>query len=282
LPAEGCDASLPGSIQSPPPASLSSECNSRSNSSLQQSQQPNANRQVELRGAESTIPRVTGFFQSRNPAWRYRDDTPLHIACMEADLSRVKRILKEYPESVSALAADGDLPIHRAVASGSENALDILKELLAVAPNQINTQGMDGEYPLHIACAFASSVMLVHYLMSLQPETVSKPNFRGDLPIHRACMNRGPERDSIVKAVVETVPESVEKPGAQGHLPLHRACFSSTLASVKFLIGHNPDALRKADAKGQVPHTHSINLTHPLGPPIVPRAVDVLCPCSCK
>ena len=52
-----------------------------------------------------------------------------------------------------------------------DDALEIVKELLAAAPNHINNQGMEGEYPLHIASACARSVMMVHYLISLQPES---------------------------------------------------------------------------------------------------------------
>ena len=114
-----------------------------------------------------------------------------------------------------------------------------------------------------------------------------KTNSRGDLPIHRACMNRGPDRDSIVKALLDLEPGirahhlyhksplrvplkqiASRKQEHRGiyhstgitatlvqptHSILHRACFCSTLGSVKQLIGRHPDALRKPDAKGQVP-----------------------------
>jgi len=241
---------LPGAVMSPPPTQHSTS----HQSTLHHPPQPQPSDHVEVRGAESSsIPQGSRFYHSRNPSWRYSQDTALHSACMEGDLSAVKRLIKQSPEAVSALAADGDLPIHRAVASSSDDALEIVKELLAAAPNHINNQGMEGEYPLHIASACARSVMMVHYLISLQPETALKTNSRGDLPIHRACMNRGPDRDSIVKALLDLEPDCVKEAGAQGHLPLHRACFCSTLGSVKQLIGRHPDALRKPDAKGQVP-----------------------------
>lgn len=246
---------------------------------------PSAHRQsvVDIRESESAASTDSAphFFHSHNPCWRYATDNPLHCACIEGDIKLVRKLLKQCPEATSERASDGDLPIHRAAASSSPHALEIVKLLLELAPNHLTAEGMDGEHPLHVACACAPSSMLVHHLITLRPETVNVVNKRGDLPVHRACMNRGPERDTILKALIDTVPETVKVQGAQGHLPLHRACLCSGLGSVKYLIGRYPDGLREVDSKGQVPCTHSINLTHPLGPPIVPRAVDVLCPCSC-
>lgn len=84
-------------------------------------------------------------------------------------------------------------------------------------------------------------------------------------------MNRGPDQDLILKAVLDAKPgtafvgllpalisicrvvtEAAASPGSQGHLPLHRACLCSSITNVKYLIQLHPDALRSADNKGQV------------------------------
>lgn len=237
----------------------------------------------EVRAPESPTKNAPpSFFNSRNIAWRYASDTRLHVACFDGDLRTAVSLLQQSPQALSAVAADGDLPIHRAAASKSSQALEVVKLLLEAAPNQIYSEGFDGELPLHVACAWSPSVALVRLLMDRDPKSVKQKNGRGDLAVHRACMNRGPDRDAIVKAVVEAHPDTVLASGAQGHLALHRACYCSSLTTVKYLIQIHPGALREADNKGQVPHTASLNVTHPLGSPILPQCIDVVCPCACK
>jgi len=215
-----------------------------------------------------------------NPSWRFSNESPLHIACYEGNVQKVNTILSQTPQDVSLQASDGDLPIHRAASSPKEGALEVVRALLENKPDLIRARGYDGELPLHVACARSRSFLLVSMLMTQYPDAVHQENARRDLPLHRACMNRGPEQDLILKAVLDAKPEAAASPGSQGHLPLHRACLCSSITNVKYLIQSHPDALRSADNKGQVPHTASVNLTHPIPEPVVARAVDVLCPCK--
>lgn len=155
---------------------------------------------------ESKILRPITCGNHDNPSWRFSDESALHIACYEGNLQRVKAILSVTPNALSTQAIDGDLPIHRAASSPKEGALEVVRALLDSTPGLAQTRGYDGELPLHVACARSRSFLLVRLLMDRYPEGVHEENARCDLPIHRACMNRGPDRDRILQAVLDALP----------------------------------------------------------------------------
>jgi ankyrin repeat protein len=110
------------------------------------------------------------------------------LASESASLHNVKLWLQRYPDILTSPDGHGRLPLHYAVASTSDEAIDIVHLLLEYSSAQFQTQQLattdnDGLLPIHIAAAAYSRDILL-LLIEEYPEGLLVADKDGRLPWH--------------------------------------------------------------------------------------------------
>ena len=102
----------------------------------------------------------------------------IHDAAARGDLQKVKALLKDHPELVSAKDGDGATPLHRAAEKGRK---DVAEWLLAKGA-EVNAMENDGYTPLHYAANQGHKDMAA-WLLSKGAKINAKDN-NGFTPLH--------------------------------------------------------------------------------------------------
>ena len=160
-------------------------------------------------------------------------DTPLHIACKQANVEAVWYII-DCDEMIYA-----DLQIHFACKSSDD--IELLTE---IATNEnVNVTNSDGDTPLHIACR-NNNMSAIEHLLVFHPDTL-KQNLYGELPLHIACsksleMVKLIQTESVVRT--DSVNETSQRlrlhhmPRTEDYSPLQIACKYGKVEIVQYLI----------------------------------------------
>ena len=171
-------------------------------------------------------------------------DTPLHIACQQADLGIVELLLNLYSD-FNIPNKQGDTPFHLAVAG----SLTLVQRLISfdTCESLVKQVNSNGDTALHIACRTANH-QTVSYLIESLKCTVGLVNPQtGAMPLHYAC-----ERGllSIVSLVSNCDPSAKIKDATllpkdlkficSGDTPLHVACREGNINIIEYLLksGH--------------------------------------------
>ena len=174
-------------------------------------------------------------------------DTPLHIACQQADLSVVELLISLNCD-FNIPNKQGDTPFHVAVA----RSLTIVQKLFttfdtSLTKTLVKQVNSYGDTALHIACRTADHQTVSYLIESFKCEVDLVNQQTGTMPLHYAC-----ERGllPIVNLVSKCDPSAKIKDAAllpkdikfmySGDTPLHVACRKGNIDIIKHLLtsGH--------------------------------------------
>mmetsp|Transcript_4473 Transcript_4473/g.7966 ORF Transcript_4473/g.7966 Transcript_4473/m.7966 type:complete len:535 (-) Transcript_4473:134-1738(-) len=179
------------------------------------------------------------------------DQTPLHIACCNSNITTVivQLLLKVWPEATHLRDNCQSLPLHSLCCESKELddtvAVEVLSLLLEAHPDSVTQTDDDVNLPIHSAAMYNKSPGFCKILVNAYPESVRWAD-DGHLPFHKACKNGRPD---TVKYLFELYPESIGMRTDEGFLPIHEAASCpgiNTAAIIGFLLTHDPDSTSKA------------------------------------
>lgn len=150
----------------------------------------------------------------------------------------------------------GDLPLHRALASGAPVA--VVRLLLDAYPDAAKLQNHEGCLPLQIA-ARRSKVLLI-FEMILQcsdSDAVSASDHSGNLPLHSAVCRSEPVL-GIVKLLLRSCPDTVLVANLAGQTPLQAAVAACAPAPVVHELLSAQALKLDADAHRQLVPAHGL------------------------
>jgi ankyrin repeat protein len=130
---------------------------------------------------------------------------PSALASKSACLERVQYWVRLHPEVVLSPDSQGRLPVHYAVISPSEDALDIVQFLMDNSDSCVSVADHHGRLPLHYAAVCTSRHSNVtELLMEAYPEGLLHTDKDGRLPCHYADRAR---QYSVLDRMCELYPD---------------------------------------------------------------------------
>jgi ankyrin repeat protein len=140
------------------------------------------------------------------------------LASESISLHKVELWIQRYPDIVLSRDGHGRLPLHYAVASTSDEALEIVQHMLVNnKQQQLDTADNDGLLPIHVAAACGScNSDILQLLIQEHPDGLLKADKDGRLPWHYGECSRQDvvfeetaQRFPTVEVGLELVPEEI-------------------------------------------------------------------------
>jgi ankyrin repeat protein len=157
--------------------------------------------------------------------------TPLHEAARDGKLSRVKALVKKYPNAVDTWNDFGRTPLHLAAEYGhNETAVFLLEK-----GTDIDVRGPRGDTPLHLA-AGNGHTSTVELLLNRKAD-IHAEDLRGITPLHGAVTA---DRKEVVELLIGRGAR-VNARAFEGAVPLHSAASAET-ARLLIAAGAEVDA----------------------------------------
>lgn len=177
---------------------------------------------------------------------------PLHEACRDGKIDRVRELLQEQPELCLTKDLDSRYPIHWACSFQHEAIVDLLL-------HQMKKVDLDdllddsGWSALHIACS-VGNLELVTKLMNhtIKPD-VNLQTSQGVTGLHLACSK---QHFSVARYLVDNGASTRIK-DSRSQLPLHRAASVGSIPLVKLLCDQKSPVNVK-DIQGWTPLFHAL------------------------
>jgi hypothetical protein len=179
-----------------------------------------------------------------------------------SDITEAVSILRDY-ESNKFIKKDfyGRLLLHRACMTTSVN-IDEVKHILQEYPQAIQEKDQDGRLPLHLACLneCPEKNSLVRLLLDRYADGAKCVDIDGRLPLHLhlSSMNSS-EKLTVVQLLLDKYPLGSQSMDSNCSLPLHLACeYKADLDVVEFLLLKYEEGVKVQDKNGRLP----LHLTH--------------------
>jgi ankyrin repeat protein len=179
-----------------------------------------------------------------------------------SDITEAVSILRDY-ESNKFIKKDfyGRLLLHRACMTTSVN-IDEVKHIFQEYPQAIQEKDQDGRLPLHLACLneCPEKNSLVRLLLERYADGAKCVDIDGRLPLHPhlSSMNSS-EKLTVVQLLLDKYPLGSQSMDTNGSLPLHLACeYKADLDVVEFLLLKYEEGVKVQDKNGRLP----LHLTH--------------------
>lgn len=174
--------------------------------------------------------------------------TPLAIAVKHGHNEIVEFLLSKGPD-VDQENWDGYIPIHHAIVTENEAALDML---LGIAPHLVRTQidvwDLRGDNAFHFA-ARGGNPSIIRKLFDHAPDALHAENKFARTPVHEAAQHG---RLDAIKLLLEIAPSAFEPAGKEGLTPIHTAALGGKVALLEFFNERGMD-LDRLDALGRSP-----------------------------
>jgi hypothetical protein len=140
------------------------------------------------------------------------------------------------------------------VACRNRHPVSTIEFLADLDPDSLTAKAEDGALPIHLACSSCRGLPLdlatIECLVNLNPDSLTMKDNKGDLPIHRACQKSPLPLDlATIRLLVDAHPASLEARNSMWHLPLHQACWRfadgwpQVSGVIELMIDRYPDAL---------------------------------------
>ena len=221
------------------------------------------------------------------------DRNPLHIACMNSDITlRIIQFLHtSWLESASISDEEGDLPIHylcRNMDLDEAESVKILTYLLGAYPDSVTRENSQRELPIHTAAILGMSLEfiemlyneypeslmilggedmalpihiasgsnrldIVMFMFEKHPESINIESGSGYLPINYSADGLGPDKDEVIKYLLMKDPLCASEPTSDGQYPLHQVCIHGEFSAIQLLFDAYPDAINETDGEDNTP-----------------------------
>jgi Ankyrin repeats (3 copies) len=143
----------------------------------------------------------------------------------------------------------GELPLHKAVASGAP--LELVELLVRKWEPALNEREGAGRLPLHCAAGLNGPAEVIQYLVDQSPRALQERDNDGRLPLHRAVLFQPVEG---VRILGDDWERALLERDDGGYLPLHLAVPENGRVDViSYLVNKCPRAPRERDADGYIP-----------------------------
>ncbi|SCU88898.1 LAME_0E01530g1_1 [Lachancea meyersii CBS 8951] len=181
---------------------------------------------------------------------------PLHEACREGDISKVRELVDEEPKLVLAKDLDSRYPVHWAVSYQHENIVDfLLSRMQKVDLDDLVDES--GWSVLHIASSVGNLGILVKLVNhSIKPDA-NLATSQGTTALNLACSKK---QVSIAKFLIQEG-ASVRLKDSRNQLPLHRAASVGSMPMVDLLC-KNKSPVNTKDINGWTPLFHALSEGH--------------------
>ncbi|SCV02256.1 LANO_0F16314g1_1 [Lachancea nothofagi CBS 11611] len=178
---------------------------------------------------------------------------PLHEACREGQIIRVKELIDEQPKLTLTKDLDSRYPIHWAVSYQHEEIVNFLL-------SQMQTVDLDellddsGWSALHIASSVGNLNIITKLINHTIKPDVCLSTSRGITALHLACSK---QHVSVAQLLIEEG-ASVRQKDSRNQLPLHRAASVGNVSLVELLCLHKSPVNTK-DVQGWTPLFHALS-----------------------
>uniref|UniRef100_A0A7S4JW64 Ankyrin repeat protein n=1 Tax=Odontella aurita TaxID=265563 RepID=A0A7S4JW64_9STRA len=194
----------------------------------------------------------------------------------EAPLEVQEYLLSKYPSAIGRKDSRGRTALHAAMCYQKDVPLHLIKMIVEHCPIVVETGDSHDTLPLHFAAWGTSDLDVVQFLAEKHQEALSrKDTFSGWTPLHSACAPTWSGRSSleIVKFLVTRQPEMVREVDRNGFNPLHLACSEHpacepnkfSLGVVDYLSRMYPELLKVKSCRGKLPLHLACEWNAPLG-----------------
>ena len=220
---------------------------------------------------EATAIQILNFLIEKYPAAvRHADDRgflPIHFGSGWRSPEFCRVLIELHPGSERVTTTNGRLPLHLACVNGS---LATVEYLYGLYPDAIDHAAENGLYPIHYAIqgiqhrnSPTTAVEIVRFLMDCDPDQ-KLVQFQGKTLLDYACTREYKDSNieggiQVINVLFDAHPASIFSVSNEGHMPLHTLCKNKRVDEAaaakirKFLLEKNPDLVRHADNKGDLP-----------------------------
>ena len=175
--------------------------------------------------------------------------SPLHVACMNGNLSLVRTLIRDYHADLNDKDSLGCCTSFRwALEKRRDEVMLVLISEFGYDPT--NIKGLSGVSPLHVACK-KGNLCLVRTLICDYHADLNDEDSFGKAPFALALEN---ERDEVMLALISEFgcdPTNIK--GRSGVSPLNVACKKGNLSLVRTLIRDYHADLNDKDSLGGIP-----------------------------
>ena len=169
------------------------------------------------------------------------NNTELHSACREGNVSIVRKLILEHKADVNARNNENNTPLHLAARFGKEEvALTLINEFGC----DIKVKGQFGRSLLHSACE-GGNVNLVRKLILEHKAEVNARDDQNNTPLHLAA---GFGKEEVTLALINEFGCDTKVKGQLGRSLLHSACQEGNVSLVrKLILEHKADVNARDD-----------------------------------
>jgi ankyrin repeat protein len=182
------------------------------------------------------------------------DKLDIHEECMnQCRSSIILQYIQQYPESISKVDEQGNLPLHRLLRNQS-STMDVTLMMMEKYPAALQCQNMYGQLPLHVECNYECRSTIISRCVELYPGSLAVADEQGYLPLHRMLWNQSSTIEDALM-MIQQYPAALRHHGFHSfYLPIHIECESRCRSAIiSKLIELYPQSLSKVDSWGCLP-----------------------------